>query len=212
MGATLAGSPAPVNAFSGPRRETRASIAPNEVVNANSRYVLIIDARHPVSAIPATHLDVAMKGAVMPEQPIVRTLGANSFSCPYCDALSHQTWFRPFLDPYKKDSSPTSKAHAGLIVTGISSDPNFQGDAAVIAHWQSSHPSASFDTSTSRFAGFLLSSKMPVSAFASVAAKSLFGYPTISSTRTRSYTFKPHSDMPAELVPDFKEAAEIVDA
>lgn len=148
----------------------------------------------------------------MPDKPIVPTLGANSFSCPYCDALSHQTWFRPFLEPYEKDRSPTSKADAASIVAGIRSDRNLQDDGVVIAHWEfvasgrlfryKHEQRRSLDVELENASFSLCFSCGQIAVWVS---DNLL-YPT------RSYTFKPHSDIPGELAPDFKEAADIVGA
>jgi hypothetical protein len=33
-------------------------------------------------------------------------LGAKSFSCPHCGALADQTWFKVFIDTYRKEDAP----------------------------------------------------------------------------------------------------------
>lgn len=35
------------------------------------------------------------------------TLGANSFSCPHCGALSHQSWSRLYVNPYDQNNGPS---------------------------------------------------------------------------------------------------------
>ncbi len=43
----------------------------------------------------------------MPTKSIIPTLGAKSFSCPTCGALSHQTWYNLHGIQYEKDDAPS---------------------------------------------------------------------------------------------------------
>jgi hypothetical protein len=42
----------------------------------------------------------------MSDKSIPPSLGAKSFSCPHCNAVAHQTWFKLFSDGYQKDGRP----------------------------------------------------------------------------------------------------------
>ena len=43
----------------------------------------------------------------MTKKTVPPTLGADSFSCPHCGALAHQTWFNLFASPFAKDQKPS---------------------------------------------------------------------------------------------------------
>src|ERR1700761_6632753 len=45
-------------------------------------------------------------GAVPTPKTVVPALGDNSFTCPHCGAVSHQTWYKAFLTRYDKDDKP----------------------------------------------------------------------------------------------------------
>jgi hypothetical protein len=42
----------------------------------------------------------------MSDKMVAPVLGAKSFTCPHCGAISHQTWFKTFAHSYEKDTGP----------------------------------------------------------------------------------------------------------
>jgi hypothetical protein len=42
-------------------------------------------------------------------------LGSNSFSCPHCGTLAHQSWFEFLLDSFKNNRSPHVIRHSDAI-------------------------------------------------------------------------------------------------
>lgn len=42
----------------------------------------------------------------MSGKAITPALGDKSFSCPHCSAISHQTWYKAYIDRYGKDNKP----------------------------------------------------------------------------------------------------------
>jgi hypothetical protein len=47
-------------------------------------------------------------GEGMTKKTVPPALGAESFSCPHCGALAHQTWLDMFATPFAKDQKPPS--------------------------------------------------------------------------------------------------------
>ena len=135
-------------------------------------------------------------------------LGAQSFTCPHCGALAHQTWLRPFL-MYGKDQTP--RMPSPDVVDRIRADRKLENKEDIIKYLNrvlarevfiESHENSVY--LKSELANINISRCYSCGAFALWVADKLI-YPE------QILKIQPNEDMPHEIKLDFVEAASIVD-
>jgi hypothetical protein len=141
--------------------------------------------------------------AVIPE------LGVQSFTCPHCGALAHQTWLRPYVDTYGKDQTP--RMPAPDVVDRIKKDRNLEDKETYIKYFKRVLAREVFienqETSVyirSELVNVSISRCYSCEAFTLWVADK-FVYPE------QVLAIQPSEDMPSEVRLDFVEAASIVD-
>jgi hypothetical protein len=145
----------------------------------------------------------------MSGKSVTPSLGSKSFTCPHCGALSHQTWFRPYIDNYGKDQPPGMPDPG--IIDAIRANHNLDNKEDFIRYFQRTLAKEVFlephDNSVylnSELANVNISRCYSCSQFALWVADGLM-YPH------QGFTITPSADMPHEVKLDFIEAASIVD-
>jgi uncharacterized protein DUF4145 len=152
----------------------------------------------------------------MSRAPVHPSLGIESFSCPHCGALAHQDWFKVVPESYRTDNEPkvcTSEMIEALkkkLADRLEDDDerpseNFREFVARIeknevTYFKNAHSS----NSTWEMINLNLSRCHSCKGFA-IWIKEGIVYPA------HDVAILPHDDMPADVKPDFIEAAEIVD-
>lgn len=151
----------------------------------------------------------------MSRAPVPPSLAAASFSCPHCGAHADQHWFKVIPDSYRKDNIPR-------VFT-----PNVIDTA--IKNLENKQPDDDDDNKGMReFLGRI--EKNEVTYYVnSISSDSVWEMVNLSLSRCHSckgftiwvkdgivypahdVAILPHDDMPADIKPDFIEAAEIVD-
>ncbi|AWM88644.1 DUF4145 domain-containing protein [Microvirga sp. 17 mud 1-3] len=138
------------------------------------------------------------------------TLGAESFTCPHCGAIAHQTWFQTFGGRYKKDSRPH--------IPDVESAERVKRDKDIdeevkekLVLW--------FEKSSSKVPFFFPSEASPynapelgnvfVSECYSCNALSIWIADKLTYPHVK-YEIEPNDDLPEEIRQDFLEAASIV--
>lgn len=147
----------------------------------------------------------------MSAKTVPPTLGAKSFTCPHCGAISHQNWYRPFIDSYNKDSGPWIPDPS--IIEDIRQNRNFESEnkAKFIKFFERMlakelflevHASNSYlDTELSNLS---VSRCYSCDAFSLWVSDDLI-YPE------GELQFQPNEEMPSDVLLDFEEAASIID-
>lgn len=136
-------------------------------------------------------------------------LGLESYSCPHCGALAHQSWYRVFIDVFADNNGPELYDVEHINKAGIAriEDPNerkrieqfvdrLEGN---IVTFRKIAPSLYV---SSEMANLHLGRCYSCRAF-SIWVKGLLRYPD------HEHSFVPHADMPADVKSDFEEAASI---
>jgi hypothetical protein len=147
----------------------------------------------------------------MTKKVVPPTLGADSFSCPHCGALAHQTWLDVFAGLFEKDqkpSMPDSEVFERI-------KKNTDVDGATKKKWMEyfKRVSAKEIFLEGRFERYgipevinlVVSKCFSCDALAIWHADSLL-YPI------HKFEVEPNEDMPADVRVDFVEASAIVDA
>lgn len=148
----------------------------------------------------------------MSRAPVSPTLGADNFSCPHCGALAHQNWFKVVPESFQDDRTAmvctpeiaaklkkTLKENEGedrtnLVEFLVRFEKN---DVTYINNQQPSY-------SRWEMINLNLSRCHSCKGFA-IWVKDSIVFPS------HDVAILPHDDMPADIKPDFIEAAEIVD-
>jgi hypothetical protein len=147
----------------------------------------------------------------MAATPITPALGENSFTCPHCGAVAHQTWYKLYMNVFDKDTMPSMPVED--VLQRIEADRDFspEGRASLKdyftkklaakpfqeLHEQSSYLRAQLDNvwasecySCDNFSIW-------------VADELVFPH--------QKYSVAPNADMPDHIKRDFMEAAAVVD-
>ena len=145
----------------------------------------------------------------MASKTITPALGESSFSCPHCGAISHQTWYKLFLEGYKKDQKPWMPEPD--IIDRIKQNREIQDKQTLIEFFTKTLSKKLFreiheDNSylTSELANLNISRCYSCAEYAVWIADSLIhpAQPT---------EFQPNEEMPSDVLLDFNEASSIVD-
>jgi uncharacterized protein DUF4145 len=142
---------------------------------------------------------------------VVPELGADSFSCPHCGAIAHQTWYRLFLDHCGPDVKPNIPNPA--IVENIRNNRDLDRETKDrwIRYFQRMIAGEVF--SDKREPGVYLNLALEnvaisicysCNAYAIWVADKLL-YPALK------YAVEPADDMPGTVRPDYLEASSLVD-
>jgi Domain of unknown function (DUF4145) len=140
------------------------------------------------------------------------TLGVDSFSCPHCGAISHQTWFRLFLSDPPKNYRPTVITHGKISFPKPNDD---DADEKAIKNVREfiarlkKHPVTYFghghtEYLESELVNVAVSLCFSCKGFSLWVEDKLF-YPV------RNSEIIAHEEMPDAIKEDFDEAASIVD-
>ncbi|TQF33804.1 DUF4145 domain-containing protein [Bradyrhizobium sp. UNPA324] len=155
----------------------------------------------------------------MSRAPVHPTLGANSFSCAHCEALADQHWFKVVPESFKKDTTPrlctpevAAKAKQTIAAQDDrdddETDPKHQGLLDMLARFEKNEVTYFVNRCSSQssweMVNLHLSQCHSCKGFM-VWVKDRIVYPA------HEVALLPHDDMPANIKPDFIEAAEIVD-
>lgn len=139
-------------------------------------------------------------------------LGAESFTCPHCRAIAHQTWFRLFLSKCEKESNPfiLDSDAVSMIERDSSLDPDTKKKTIDwIKKVQASAPFIDVDEDSSylraRIDNVFASRCYSCDAF-SLWISDKVVYPVVH------FTIEPNADLPEEIRIDFLEAASIADS
>jgi hypothetical protein len=140
---------------------------------------------------------------------VTPALGAQSFTCPHCGALAHQTWLRPYVDMYRKDQPPSMPAPD--IVDLIRAGGNSEVKERLIEYFKRIVAREVFIET--RQTSVLLNSELSnvsISRCYSCEAFTLWVADKVIYPE-QVLTVQPNEDMPYEIRLDFVEAASIVD-
>jgi hypothetical protein len=148
----------------------------------------------------------------MASKPVEPQLGAESFSCPHCGALSHQTWFKVFVTNYDKDDAPPRVANyvdfRDYNFEKIEDEKTRERFRAFVErleeHSLTYHVTFGGKTCYWDMANLVLSRCYSCDGFAIWLEDRLL-YPAKESA------IAPHEEMPEAIKADFNEAASIVD-
>jgi hypothetical protein len=142
---------------------------------------------------------------------VVPELGADSFSCPHCGAIAHQSWYRLFLDRCAKDAKPGIPDPA--IIENIRNDRNFDRETKDrwVKYFQRKIAREVF--SDRREPGMYLNDELENVAISVCYSCNSFSvwiadgllYPA------PKYAIEPADDMPGTVRPDYLEASSLVD-
>jgi hypothetical protein len=145
----------------------------------------------------------------MSDKAIPPSLGAKSFSCPHCGAVAHQTWFKVFRDSYQKDDYPWIPDEE--FIETIKSEKELPGKEGLLEFFKRKMAKELFfeDHENSLYVrGEVVNAYLSVcyscERIALWIADNLVHPPQPTSVQ-------PNDEMPAEIRPDFLEAASIVD-
>jgi hypothetical protein len=140
---------------------------------------------------------------------ITPSLGDKSFSCPHCEAVSHQTWYKVYLDDYSKDQYPWMPGSE--ILDDIDKDVGDEARAGTREYFTKRLARKPFEERNEQavylrnqldnvFAGQCYS----CDAWSIWVADELIYH-------NQKYTVLPTAEMPDDVKTDFLEAAAIVD-
>ena len=147
----------------------------------------------------------------MTDKTVIPILAAKSFTCPYvvCGALSHQVWFSAFVDPYDKENEPWMPTAS--VIEELRNAPRSQEKDELIKFAERKLSKELFLETIentvylrSRLENLNISRCYSCRKFALWVADDLI-YPATTSI------ILPDEEMPANILADFNEAAEIVD-
>src|ERR1700744_585707 len=144
---------------------------------------------------------------MMSGEAITPVLGENSFSCPHCGAVAHQTWYDLFLNAYKKDNSPWIPDD-GMLERFERDLP--KGGDSILEYFKKKHSKKLFCENHTE--GSWLKDQLDnsfVSECYSCGRYSLWVADNLVYPQ-RTYTVMPAADMPDDVRADFLEAASIV--
>ncbi len=140
---------------------------------------------------------------------ITPALGDKSFTCPHCGALSHQTWYKGFLDGYRDDQYPWMPADDAI--ERVRNDSTIKDSSEIIKFFERKlakelfierHDSSCY--SSAELANLSISHCFSCEAFSLWVADDLI-YPEIN------FSVLPNEDMPPAIKADFIEADSIFD-
>lgn len=145
----------------------------------------------------------------MSGKTVTPALGEKSFSCPHCGALSHQTWFKSYLDGYRKDQAPSMPVPD--VLNRVRAHRELENKDKLIEYFQRIIAKEIFiekgDTTVylnSELVNLHVCRCYSCEAFSLWVADDLV-YPETA------FVIAPNEDMPPEIKSDFTEAASIVD-
>jgi hypothetical protein len=151
----------------------------------------------------------------MTRAPVSPTLGADSFSCPYCGALAHQNWFKAILESFGSDGKPqvltpevADNVRKNLEKAPDDEDRDDKSLRAMLTRFEKNEVTYFVKKYSSQshweMINVAFSQCHSCDGFA-IWVKDSIVFPS------HDVAILPHDDMPAEVKPDFIEAAEIVD-
>jgi hypothetical protein len=142
--------------------------------------------------------------------PVVPILGAESFTCPHCGAVAHQTWYQLYLEGFSKGRPPFVFTRERVLAIDAS---KFRDEEARerLQKFQARFKKneITYDVHDSSYLNTAL-----VNAYVSLCyscdaftvwINDKIVFPTIKSE------IKPSEDLPASLRDDFEEAASVLD-
>jgi hypothetical protein len=145
----------------------------------------------------------------MPD-PVVPRLGAQSFSCPHCGAVAHQTWYRLFLERFERDTQPFVLVREELLALDASKLP--EEEETLFEGLRARFKKNEVTCQMHRNGSYLEASLVNVSVsecfscdgFA-IWIKDKIVFPVAKSE------IRPPGDLPASLRDDFEEAAAVLE-
>jgi hypothetical protein len=165
--------------------------------------------RKPISAFRDKIVRAVLEEALMPEAVVPR-LGAESFSCPHCGAISHQNWYKLFLSPFRNEDRPSVLSRAGVL--GYVPSDEDEVDAKSVKKFQERFKKNEVTYDAHRYSVSCEAELVNTwaSQCYSCQAFSFWIKDKISHPVTGS-DIKPHEDMPIALRDDFEEAVSVID-
>jgi hypothetical protein len=139
------------------------------------------------------------------------TLGAESFNCPSCGALAHQSWFSAYCDAYKKGEKPSTidPDAPAMVLANKDVDPNLR--EAIASYFRNRLTQLPFfDQQTEgKWVGLSLEN-VSVSKCYSCNALAVWLYekPIFPPS---TFSAEPNVDLDEDIKLDFREAARILD-
>lgn len=137
------------------------------------------------------------------------TLGANSFTCPHCGAVSHQSWSRVYSRQCEKDQAPWMPKPD--IVENLKNDPQITNKDGLIKYFERILTKELFAEALDD--GVYCRTELKnlfVSKCYSCDEHTLWIADNIIYPASTS-VIEPSADMPQSLISDFREAAAILD-
>ena len=152
----------------------------------------------------------------MATRDIPPTLGENSFSCPHCGALAHQTWYKAYLVVHERASKPTVEEYAATTLFRLSNQPSRSPEAdAENKRLISFYERLEKNFLTYKMQTYKGSSNAEMINFAFGQCFSCDGFTIWVGTDlvfpSHETAFIAHIEMPKGALGDFNEAAAIVD-
>jgi len=147
----------------------------------------------------------------MPAKTIPPTLGARSFSCPHCGAISDQNWNMAYIKWYEKEKPPFVPDAVEVERFKIETSADTEGHDELIKYLERKASKVLFDQTAGEYvsvkremANLTLSQCYSCNEWSVWIADNLI-YPNNPTT------VELNEEMPPEIRLDFKEAADIVD-
>ncbi len=152
----------------------------------------------------------------MSSKQIEPLLGAESFSCPHCGAIAHQTWYKALLITYERNKKPAVVQYDAVLDTRtravVMEETNKERERQrVIAYYDRLHRHvvtyrimSQSGNSSAELVNVSLSQCFSCDGF-SIWVKDKLMYPATETA------FIAHEEMPEAVKDDFNEAASIVD-
>jgi hypothetical protein len=138
-------------------------------------------------------------------------LGAKSFSCPHCGALADQTWYKVFVDTYKKEDGP--RIQDPQIIESIARAENIRSDFKQerIRYYKRLIEKELFIERHSET--LYMHGEVPTLYLSKCFSCSGMGvwYSDKLMYPSQSYGIVPNDEMPSDIKTDFLEAGSIVD-
>lgn len=148
----------------------------------------------------------------MAAKQVAPTLGAESFNCPHCGALAHQTWFKVFLDRYETNGAPNVPDPD--LPKKIRADPTLNDHEGarerIAAHFERVLKKRPFiNDKFGNYYGERGLVSCDVGQCFSCRELTIWVFDELLYP-AHSFVIEPNADLPGDIRPDFEEAARIV--
>jgi hypothetical protein len=147
----------------------------------------------------------------MPPKHVAPAITLESFSCPHCGALAHQTWF--VVSATQIGAGKTPFLMTQQLFAQAKSDPElnqYRDKKEIFENWEQAATGRAFLKTTDGIRTFFELTNLHVSQCYSCKEIAIWRYDTLLYPPCR-YEIEPNSDMDSDIRADFEEARTILD-